>query len=489
MRAFHHDIPLMLMSYLGTLKTWLYHFIFTVWSPGTLPLRLPVVLLGAITVFAMYSLLLRIAGRGTALAASALLATDATYILTTTFDWGPVAIQHLTYVAGLLYLVTGFQRKSPLRFGVAFFCFGLGMWDKALFIWMLSGSALAVVLLFPSELRRAFTRRNVGAAALGFVIGAVPLIIYNIRNPLETFHGNAHFTASGVPIKIEIARRTLEGSGLFGYLVNEESAARPKQPATWLERCSAAIRGAAGQRRSGLLVYALFAALLTAPLWWYRRRIVLFALVTMMVAWAQMLFTQDTGGSAHHIVLLWPLPHIVIAVALVDAASRLRFASTVVLAAAVGVVCLSNLLVYNQHLYQFICDGPAYVWTDAIGPLSNQVSRWENRHLIVADWGIEYPLRMLHQGRLKTLWTADDVLSHEPNAQDRAAIAQMLSLDGALFITHAPPYEIQNGAAQRLQSLAGELGYQRHLVAAVDDSNGRRVFEVAQFGVAPRNGR
>ncbi len=479
--VFHHQIPLMLLSYLGTAKTWLYAALFHFWRPSPLSLRLPVVLIGALTLWALYQLMSLLAGRIPAVVACLLLATDATFVLTTTFDWGPVAIQHATFVGGLVFLLQGIQRRTSVAVGAGFLLFGLGMWDKAIFIWVLSGAALAALIVFPKHLRCALTRRHIIAAVLGFAVGASPLIIYNIRNPFQTFRGNAVFSASDLSLKFEIAKLTLSGSALFGYLVAEEHSPNPKMPGNAAERASLALREFAGERRSSLLLYAFPAAVLAIPLWWRRRKLFFFSLIVIIVAWLQMALTKDTGGGAHHVVLLWPFPHVIIAIALAGVFERRWRGSIFVAVAVVAVLCLSNLLVYNQYLYQFIRDGATTYWTDAIMPLSTKLSAWADRDVIVADWGLDYAPRLLNQGRLKKLWNANDIVSHELSADDRSNLARMFQVSGAYFVAHTPSFEIQAGSRERLFSTAQSLGYRPHLIAAIDDSNRRRVFEVVEF--------
>jgi 4-amino-4-deoxy-L-arabinose transferase-like glycosyltransferase len=187
LRAFQRDVPLMLLPYLGAAKTWWYALIFKLWEPSIWSVRLPVILLGAATIAVVFLLVRRMAGRCAALVCCAVLATGPSFLLTTTFDWGPAAIQHFCWAAGLYFVLRGADRDSAGSLGAGFAFLGLGMWDKALFVWMLSGAAVATLVLFPRDVRRSWTRRNVAAAVLGFIVGASPLILYNIRQPLSTF--------------------------------------------------------------------------------------------------------------------------------------------------------------------------------------------------------------------------------------------------------------------------------------------------------------
>src|SRR5205814_5232527 len=100
------------------------------------------------------------AGPSAAGAACGLLAADTLFLLTTCFDWGPVALQHLLLISALLSLVR-FHQEGQRRFLAAgFFLLGLGMWDKALFAWVLNGVALATLAVYPKELWKRFSFHN-----------------------------------------------------------------------------------------------------------------------------------------------------------------------------------------------------------------------------------------------------------------------------------------------------------------------------------------
>jgi hypothetical protein len=130
---FGHRIPVMLMSYVGALKSWVYAGIFLVWKPSAMSLRLPAILIGGITIWLFFQLLRRVAGNLAAAVGCILLSTDTIFLLTTCFDWGPVVLQHFLTVSSVLCLVR-FHQEGKRRFLCAgFFFFGLGMWDKALF--------------------------------------------------------------------------------------------------------------------------------------------------------------------------------------------------------------------------------------------------------------------------------------------------------------------------------------------------------------------
>src|ERR1700722_18364067 len=109
---------------------------------------MPMCLAGLLTILGFYYFTKRIAGIFAASLAVVLLASDPSFLLADTFDWGPVALQHLLLVAGCCLVVRG-----NLRAG--FFVFGLGLWDKAVFVWPLAGLAAGAVAAYLPEIHRA----------------------------------------------------------------------------------------------------------------------------------------------------------------------------------------------------------------------------------------------------------------------------------------------------------------------------------------------
>ena len=75
------SLPLMLMSYLGTLKSWIYRPIFQLFGAGVSAMRVPMLLAGVASVWLFYLLLRRVAGQRAALFGCGLLAADSLCLL------------------------------------------------------------------------------------------------------------------------------------------------------------------------------------------------------------------------------------------------------------------------------------------------------------------------------------------------------------------------------------------------------------------------
>src|SRR5579871_1488780 len=74
-----NEVPVMMISYLGALKTWFYNLLFWVVRPRPLSLRLPMVLIAAATLWLFFEFLDRTVGRKAAWIGTLLLATDSSY--------------------------------------------------------------------------------------------------------------------------------------------------------------------------------------------------------------------------------------------------------------------------------------------------------------------------------------------------------------------------------------------------------------------------
>ena len=320
-KIFGYDTPVMFMSYVGALKSWIYTPIFALWKPSPATLRVPVILISALTIWIFYRWLLRIASRRAALIGCVLLSTDTIFLMTSYFDWGPVVLQHFLSVSGAFFVVRFHQTRQLWFLAAGFFQFGLGMWDKAVFIWILCGMAVAAVVVFPKEVWRCLRPSSLAVATLSFCLGSAPLIFYNVSFPLETFRSTATYSTNQFPEKCRNVAGALSGQALFGYLTRFDPAGHPRRGQSAIEQVSIRLSEIAGHPVSGFLGYALMVALLLTPFLWSTpvRRPFIFSAIAMLVAWLQMLFTRGAGASPHHVVLVWPFPVLLVAIGFAEA--------------------------------------------------------------------------------------------------------------------------------------------------------------------------
>ena len=405
------------------------------------------------------------------------------YLLTSCFDWGPVALQHLLTIGGALALVRFFQRRREPALALGAFLFGLALWDKAIAIWMISGIGIAGILTFSRQIFDAISPRRFLIATMAFCLGALPLILYNIHTGGETFRGNFQRNTANVPGRAAFLVRSASGSGLFNWLTADDfQTPHPHQPAGALEKASARISALAGHQTHALLIYGFILALLLAPFAGREAlRLVAFGLVALGVAWIQMAINRETGGAIHHTILLWPLPQFIMAISFSAVSYRLGRAGIPAFAAIVAILGTSGALVTNEYFATAVRNGGGPAWSDAIFPLSRYLKDSETRWVLALDWGIVEQLHLLHRGKVLVGGGFDQISKPEMTGEDRAIVERMLSNPENLFIAHTPAFEFFHGHIQKMTAFATAVGYRRELLAEIADNHGRNVFDVYRF--------
>ena len=477
----HHWLPLMINSYAGALKTWIYWPIFGLWNPSAYSLRVPAMLIAALAMVLFWPIMVRAGGTRAAVVATVLLATDTMYLMTSVFDWGPCALQHFFLVAVMLVFVRYHETASPLILALGSFLAGLALWEKALFLWL--GAALVVAggILYPRQIWKHVSVRNLAIAAVSFVIGALPFVMYNVHKPNSTLGENTTIDTEHFNEKLEAAKRTFDSHAIFTYIVYDDWYEPARAPQGSLESASLALRAATGIRQQNAMLWAYALGILLMPFAWRTPswKPMLFAVIFCAVGWAMMLITMNAGASVHHVILLWPVTVMFLALSLSAASRRLpaRIALPV-LGVLVAYFAARNVLVTNEYLAQFIRDGPAPQWTNAIYPLSDDLLRSRYPEVDGIDWGTTVPLEVLEHGQLPLGFVGVDV-----NAPQQAL--DKMGKDGVLFLGHVKKVEVYSEVDEKLDQIAGAHGMTKQVVKTFNDANGRPVFELFQYHAAP----
>jgi len=459
------ELPVMLLSYLGALKTWLFNPYFALWAPSPLSLRLPSLLAGAGALWLFFLFVDRTAGRLAAWIATFLLATDPVFLLINCTDFGFVAIQFLLKLSAIVLLLRFYRSGSPWALAAAFFLFGLAMWDKAVFAWVLLGLAAATVVVFPRELCRRLTLPNAAIAAAFMILGAAPLAIYNVARPLETLRANAKLAPDSALEKAIILWRTLDGSALFGFFTALDPGPHPGVPRSVAQRLSAHLAAWLGQPRRDWMLVALAASIAIGLLARRARKPTLFGAVVCAATWLPMALTAGAGRAVHHTILLWPFPAFIVAAALSQAPPRWA-------ASSAALLCAANLAVTNQYLADLIQYGPAIRFSNAINPLKEYLQTSNAERIFVADWGAIEALCLLTQGNLPV----ENAIVDNPDTLHRMVVGSSY-----LFVSHTPEYAFEPKIRARLDQQARKEGFEEEKVTVIPDRNGRPTFEVFRF--------
>ena len=465
------EVPVMLISYLGAVKTWFYKVVFLFAAPRPIVLRLPMLLFAAASLWLFFELLDRTIGYRAAWIGTLLLATDTSYLLLNTADYGPVTLQFVFKLAALVLLVHFHQQGSKKDLAWAFFLLGLGMWDKAIFAWVLFGLAIAAVAVFPRNLRKHLSGANIAIAGLAMLAGALPLVIYNIARPLETLRSNAHLSQMDLPHKTDILEQTMDGYVMFGFLTAVEPGPQPGEPKHWYQALSLAMSRWTGHPRHNAMLWAAIASVLAFAFLWkwlwnsQARAPILFGLIACAATWLPMVLTAGAGAAAHHVILLWPFHLLPIAAVL----ARIPAAPAALVTA---LLCGSNVAVTNQYYADLIRNGPGVRWTDAMDPLQRYLEDIHARQIVAADWGFMETMNLLSKGELP--------MAYADTTSDQA-MNDLLRDPQTVFVAHPLGLAYRPEERAALENAARRESYQEEPLTTIHDRNGRPAFDVFRF--------
>jgi 4-amino-4-deoxy-L-arabinose transferase-like glycosyltransferase len=469
-------VPLMVMSYVGALKGWLLRFWFLLVPMGVPGYRLLGITAGWITLLLTWRFTRRFWGRPVSLMLVALLATDPSFVHTTRLDYGPVALMQLLKMGALCLLV----RDSRRALAGGFFLLGLGVWDKANFVWFLAGLSLTSVLLFPRELYA--RRRWLPLAAASFLLGASPFLAFNWSQRAQTWQERGRFEIRW--FKLLQAEGTLNGDFMTALTGEPELDSSPPAQDVVLPALANAMYGL-GKFRKTILVPLLGLAVLLLPLHLILgpRRRLLFPLLVSLFTYACMFVTFDGGSSVHHVIMVYPFPLLFLAASLwtpVALRPQLRLVPLALLAAAL----LVNLSLNARHLAIYTRTGGTGGFSDASYRLLPLLAQHRDRQLYALDWGFSNPVAFL--GAAHNLLVDDIFFSlNNPGSPDHprevARLRELMAVPGNIFLLHSPQRTLFPAPTSAFVSLRRE-GLPVRQLAVFHERTGQAIYEVWESG-------
>jgi hypothetical protein len=386
-------VSLMVNSYVGAIKAAIMGAIFHFAGPSILVLRVFGIAALALSGVLFFRLARNWAPVPLALACTAALLFDPAYATTAVLDWGPVALQHVFLLSALIALERAVKLGNSRWALLAGAAAGLGVWDKALFVFPLL--AVLAALLTLSVFSGRWRDWRLALPALGgFVIGAAPFLL----SVIDRSHGAAigelaRLDLSHFSIKAAQMIRTMDGTVLLGFVAHLDGT-----PPSLLT----------GSRTFLPLLCAVSAVALFPVL---NRRYGQFALATLVgsvAGWLALALVRDVGFSAHHTILLWPAPYLfALFTALAWMERRPPLAPLFVAILAVVSIQNSRALI---HLWRTaMSHGYTANWTDAQYPLASALigDAGPEKTILVGDWGLLEPIYLATGGRQELRMVTD----------------------------------------------------------------------------------
>lgn len=519
-RIFKHDVPTMLMPYVGATKGLLWRLVFLLWAPSIYSARVPIVLLGALALVVFFFWARRYYSPGTAATAALLAGADPTYIFTARLDWGPVVIQRLLAATGLLLAARWVERTEQDKassganqaaeacteaaasesgaaaavaaqrahgprmrpatatlawLAAAGFCFGLGVWDKTSFAWFLIALGIALLVLFPRDVLRRLRPLPVAVFVLALCAGAFPLIRYNLStNSGKTYYAvHTTFSPSEIIDKASKLAITADGRAIYGWTAGwafdpEQAEAR----AQGIDKLLASVAHA-GPPWGTLFPWVLGLAAVVLCFARGKRRQIAFPLLIAAIMWAQVLPLKE-GGGAHHFVLAYPFPHLAIAAAAAWAWERLRGALRLIAVVVVAAAIITMLGWDARTLWLFRETGGAWNWSDASYDITRYLEQRKPKVVMCMDWGFSYPLLLLSQGRLNEQDFFADVAFSPPEEAPKHVqrLIPLLLQPGRVYLFHAGGYQAFRNVREVFEEALKQVGMHEQVIATFKQRKG-----------------
>ena len=428
------SVPIFIMPYLGALKAWIYTPIFRLFGVSALTIRLPVILIAAVTLLIFYHAMREKLGAIWAAIVVWIMTVDPANLFPSRLDWGPTVLMHF-FQAAILALWFSYRDKPELwKPALIFICFGLGFFDKFNFIWLVSAFAIGISLCYPDSLKNLWVSlpRFARWIAVILVLIAVGAMLYLVLPLLLHFHPTrAH--AMGLQVKWDGLLQTLSGVAVARLIFGNSSGMIPFAP-FWLIGVD------------GFLALACLSfPMLDAEARKNRKNGFFFLLIGFLI-FLQIVITPQAGGP-HHYSMIFPLPLLGFAFLGRSLYTQLawknlqRLAAVLLGSAAVLVFAVNvhNTTVYLSHFRTNSHYSPH--WSPEIYSLSHYINEhgFEAKSVICVDWGLHNQLHALAPKKLRRqmhdYWPTFKNLGNQNREKQNATLNYLFPEGKSLVLT------------------------------------------------------
>jgi len=147
------SVPILIFPYMGALKSWIYAPVFHLFGVSALTIRLPIILIAAVTLLIFYSAMRGKLGAVWAAVAVWVMAIDPANIFPNKLDYGPTALTHV-FQAAILALWFSYRDGPKLwKVGLISICCVLGFFDRFNFIWLVGAFVVGISLCYPDSVK------------------------------------------------------------------------------------------------------------------------------------------------------------------------------------------------------------------------------------------------------------------------------------------------------------------------------------------------
>jgi 4-amino-4-deoxy-L-arabinose transferase-like glycosyltransferase len=485
-RIFGKSVPLMIMNYIGAVKSAIYAPVFKIFGTSATSVRLPVVCIGLITLLLGAALLRRMFDRTIAIAALFLFAADPAFIFSNKLDWGPVSLMLALEMASLYFMWRWIKEEKRLFLGLAGFLFGLGLYNKIIFAWFIAAFFIGLFLCFREHARKLLRLRHLVCFLPAFLLGCLPLIAFNISVPMGTFRNQPVMDSikpATLVYRYHLFCGTLDGSGIYSFFSGDNVAVpggiRTNRPAGKIARAIGTLARSSWIRES-LLPAALMIALgLILVLWRFKRlsqkkEILFLAIQLIFIALCICVTASATG--AHHVLALYPFVFMIVAFAAVMLGRwicKSEAAAGIVTGVCLLPLVFSQVVIDARYLNNFQEKGGTGYWSDAIYELAAFARENPDRKFLFMDWGFSNQLVLLTGGHIQY-----EEFACDPKSLD-ACMDSVFAQRDIYLVFHVPPFD-DPSMTDAYQKTLSRHHLQNRVAKTFYQKDGRPVYQACE---------
>jgi hypothetical protein len=462
------NIPILLMPYIGALKAYLYYPIFKIFGVSVLSIRLPMVILGALSLWILFEGLKRYFDEIVALTALSIVVFDCSFIDYTRYDVGPNAIEYFCKVLSLLLLKLFLLKRKLKYIGIMFFILGLGLFNKLNFIWYLNAFLISSFLIYFQHFKNILELNNFIENKVLLVTTTISILLYYFYFILLSIRGHLinSISISYIRAKVNNFIEIITGNLFYDYIF-----------------------GAITEFYKNIYLVAIMALCVIGAIIVHQKsnkiinnvqRESYYLFVSMfLITILQIIITKE-ANEGWHMFAIYPFFSILYAFSLVTII-RYYFNSYRYLILVLIIISFYQIVNYYNHYIAYDKPVKNIYWAKEIFDLIDYTKHKSNSFVSI-DWGTHNQLITFTDIKGKYLelcYRLDEININDKQEKDK--IVDIINPDNKrLYIMYSEKditYD-QLIVRWKLYKIADEAGIKFIKIKTITDSNGKPIFNI-----------
>jgi hypothetical protein len=460
--------PVLLMSYMGALKAYLYYPIFKIFGVSVLSIRLPMVIISAISLWILFEGVKRYFDEKTALTALVIMAFDCSFINYTRFDVGPSAIEHFCKVISLLFFVLMLKKDNINFIMIVVFSFGIGLFNKLNFIWFINAFIISLIYYYRDNVDYILINKHFYRNKILFIISIVLMLLYYAYFILLSFYYKLlhSFNLSYIMVKINNFIGIITGNSFYDYIFGPINGSY--QYIYFVGVIICCIVGA-------VIVCNNYNNILSN----WQRRSFFFYLTIFVVLNIQIILTKE-AIDGWHTFAFYPFYPVLLASSLIFI-TRYLFKTNIPL--IILLIIITSYQMLNYYKFYIACDKPVknIYWAKELSDLI-EYSKDKSNSFVSVNWGTHNQLITFTGKKGKYLELVYKLYKLKyNNLQDKMAVIDFINSDkDKLYILYPEIDYLRSElfVKKKLFMIAQEAGFKFKKLKTIFNDSNEPIYEI-----------